>query len=55
MRLNKVVLPAPFGPMTPTMRPSGTVSDMSVRARMPPKFLLTLRSVSTVMTAFPAG
>ena len=42
MTLKVVVLPAPFGPMTPTISCGLTSSEMSVRAWMPPNALLTL-------------
>src|SRR2546425_121728 len=35
--LNKVVLPAPFGPMSPVTEPPGTSTLTSVRALIPPK------------------
>src|SRR5450755_2849043 len=34
---NKVVLPAPFGPITAVMRPLPMLSDASCTARRPPK------------------
>ena len=37
IRSNSVVLPAPFGPMSPTTSPGATVNDTSSTARMPPK------------------
>ena len=36
MRSNSVVLPAPFGPMMPTISPLPTENDTSSTARMPP-------------------
>src|SRR3984885_4336374 len=36
MVLNRVDLPAPFGPTTVTKRPSATDSDTSISARRPP-------------------
>jgi hypothetical protein len=41
MTLNTVVLPAPFGPMTPTTWPSGTAKETSSSASRPPKRTLT--------------
>src|ERR1700733_2567693 len=38
---NKVVLPAPFGPIRAVMRPGCTVSETLSTARNPPKRLLT--------------
>src|SRR5215472_9964180 len=37
MSANSVVLPAPFGPISPVMRPSGAVSDTPFTANKPPK------------------
>src|SRR5260221_14505381 len=37
MRLNKVVLPAPFGPTTDTTSPAPTENDTSLTANSPPK------------------
>src|SRR5690348_10163167 len=36
-RLNRVVLPAPFGPISPTISPSRTSNDTPSTARSPPK------------------
>src|SRR6185436_768823 len=36
-QLNSVVLPAPFGPISPTMRPGATSNDTPSSATMPPK------------------
>src|SRR5262245_46020679 len=44
MRLKSVVLPAPFGPMIPTISPAPTANDTSVSARKPPNRLLTERT-----------
>ena len=41
IKLNSVVLPAPFGPMTPNTSPCLTPKDTPVRAATPPKLLLT--------------
>src|SRR2546429_83195 len=37
MQLKSVVLPAPFGPIRPTMRPGATSKETPSRATMPPK------------------
>src|SRR5689334_5650176 len=37
MQLKSVVLPAPFGPIRPTMRPGATSNDTPSSATMPPK------------------
>src|ERR1700726_4015153 len=42
MTLKSVVLPAPFGPMTPTIRPCDTSQQSPDSAVIPPKDLLTL-------------
>ena len=41
IKLKSVVLPAPFGPITPNTSPCLTPKDMPVRAATPPKLLLT--------------
>ena len=41
IKLNNVVLPAPFGPITPNTSPCFTPKDIPVRAATPPKLLLT--------------
>src|SRR5262249_8241965 len=41
MQLKSVVLPAPFGPMRPTMSPSSMTKDTSLLATRPPKRLVT--------------
>src|SRR5260370_10906629 len=46
MVLNSVVLPAPLGPIRPTMVPSGTVKETESSATMPPKRTLTSRTSS---------
>ena len=43
MQLKNVVLPAPFGPISPTRSPSSTSMSTSSRATMPANFLLTPR------------
>jgi hypothetical protein len=40
MHANSVVLPAPLGPISATMRPSSTFSDASSTALRPPKILV---------------
>ncbi len=45
-RLNSVVLPAPFGPISPTISPRATVSDTPSTAIMPPNGCDTDRSSS---------
>ena len=40
MRLKTVVLPAPFGPMSPTMAPWPTSKEISFTAISPPKDLV---------------
>src|SRR5438874_8229871 len=44
--LNRVVLPAPFGPINPVTRPSSADSDASSSAMLPPKRTLTPRTSS---------
>src|SRR5215211_95804 len=46
MMLNAVVLPAPFGPIRPTIWPSRTSSETPSRATIPPNRRVTLRSES---------
>ena len=46
IRLNSVVLPAPFGPISAVRLPSGTSSVTSEIAARPPKRLLTLTTCS---------
>src|SRR5688500_4465236 len=43
MQLNNVVLPAPFGPMSPTISHSSTLMSMESSACNPPKRMETLR------------
>src|SRR5919108_734435 len=47
---NSVVLPAPLGPMTPTMPPGGSENDRSSMSRLSPK---PLRRCSASTTTFP--
>src|SRR3954454_19431275 len=51
MTLNAVVLPAPFGPISPAISPCFTVSESSSSARMPPKRRLTLSTSSSATGA----
>src|SRR6266498_5642903 len=51
-RLKNVVLPAPFGPISPTIRPSSTSRSTSSRAAKPPKRFVTL-SASRSATSGP--
>src|ERR1043166_9009063 len=46
IRLNRVDLPAPFGPITAAIWPSGTARLTSLTARKPPKDLLKDRTSS---------
>src|SRR4051812_17240552 len=41
MRANRVVLPAPLGPISAVMRPGSAASETLSTARKPPKRLLT--------------
>src|SRR2546421_1838392 len=41
MTLNAVVLPAPFGPISPTISPSAAVNDTRSSATTPPNRLVT--------------
>src|SRR5436190_1354757 len=51
MTLNAVVLPAPFGPISPAISPCFTVSESSSSARIPPKRRLTLSTSSSATGA----
>ena len=44
--LKKVVLPAPFGPIRPTIAPSGIVKSTPLTATSPPKRRTTPRASS---------
>ncbi len=46
-QLNRVVLPAPFGPMNPQISPSGTRALKSDRAVTPPNRTVTFSITST--------
>src|SRR5512132_4587980 len=54
-RLMRVVLPAPLGPMSAWRAPRSTLSDTSVQAEMPPKFLCSpaVSSATGMSAAFP--
>src|SRR6478672_3751051 len=52
MRLNSVVLPEPFGPITPSSSPACRVKPTSRTARTPPKPFVS-RSTSRRATAGP--
>ena len=54
-QLNRVVLPAPFGPMSPVIDPSGTVNETPSTARWPPKALVSEWAVSISERTFPTG
>src|SRR5262245_22340434 len=43
-RLKQVVLPAPLGPMRPTISPSSTLRPTWFTAARPPKYLVRLRA-----------
>src|SRR5215813_2017938 len=47
MRLNRVVLPAPLGPMIALIEPGATVKLTPLTARKPPKLLVMPRTSST--------
>jgi hypothetical protein len=45
--LNSVDLPAPFGPITPTMPPGGSMNDRSLNSSLSPKaFEMFLASIT---------
>ena len=52
--LKKVVLPAPFGPMTANRLPSGISRLMSLLAVNPANRLVRLRTASNAMAQLPA-
>ena len=54
IRLKKVVLPAPLGPMIPVIDPAATVKSTSSTARKPPKDLLS-RCASSSITCSSQG
>ena len=43
-QLNKVVLPAPLGPISARISPRSTLNDTSPTARKPPKSMVKLRT-----------
>src|SRR4051794_5572763 len=47
MQLKSVVLPAPFGPIRPTMRPGATPNETPSSATMPPKRTRTFSTRSS--------
>src|SRR5215467_1237245 len=49
MQLNRLVLPAPFGPINPTMCPAATSNVTWSNALTPPKRMLRSRMLSRVM------
>src|ERR1043166_7917252 len=51
MQLNSVVLPAPFGPMSPTISPGSMASDTSRFASRPPKRLVAASTLSRAAMA----
>src|ERR1700733_6103674 len=53
--LSAVVLPAPFGPMRPTMRPGPTLKLTSSSARLAPLLLVSPRASITVVIFFLTG
>src|SRR6478735_3759705 len=54
--LNSVVLPAPLGPMMPTMPPRGSVNDRSsMRTRSPKPLVSPLASTTTLPRRGPGG
>src|ERR1044071_9439069 len=55
MRLNSVVLPAPFGPMISRRSPGSTLRLTSVVTRNPPNALQSLLMVSALMTCSSLG
>ena len=55
IRLNKVDLPAPFGPISPRISPSLTPIEMSALARMPPKRTVSASVSSSALTVVRAA
>ena len=53
-QLNSVVLPAPLGPISPTMWPGAMSKETSSRATIPPKRIETFRTdrISAPTAAF---
>ena len=50
MQLSSVLLPAPLGPIKPTMRPGATVSETFCKACTPPKLTLRPRTEDPIPT-----
>src|SRR5581483_6913930 len=55
MQLKQVVLPAPFGPISPVTRPSGTSNETSLSAAIPPKRIVRSRTSSSAGTPLLLG
>src|SRR3990170_3684727 len=55
MQLKTVVLPAPFGPMRPTISPRPTVISTASKALRPPKFMVIFVRFSTISILCPSG
>ena len=53
--LNRVVLPAPLGPISPTTLPWSTARETSLRAWCPPKRTVMELTSSALMTGHPPG
>ena len=55
IRLNAVVLPDPFGPMSAVIEPSGTTNEQPSTARTPPKRFSSPRTSSSARPACTLG
>src|SRR5689334_2580560 len=55
MQLNSVVLPAPLGPMRPTISPLSMTSETLLLATRPPKRLVADSTLSSVAIALAVG
>src|SRR5215207_2272991 len=55
MQLNSVVLPAPFGPISPHISPSATSKAGPSKAKTPPKRTTTSLICSTLGLHLPPG
>src|SRR5919206_4660022 len=55
MQLNSVVLPAPLGPMRPTISPLSTTSETLLLAIRPPKRFVADSTLSSVAIALAVG
>jgi len=53
MQLKHVVLPEPFGPISPRISPGVISKETPRRARKPPKRLVSPETVSTEATTAP--